>query len=377
MKISQTTRNRMKQISIFFALVLLCLPFTTNADFLKEAKRKSPLKNKSSASVYELQKTYHKIYEQYRDSVVFISTQRIVKVRYRNPYVHPFFRDFFENELRRMPRTRRFRGLGTGFIISSDGYICTNYHVVKNINSITVIINKRRYRARLVGSDKLLDIALLKIKGRKFKPVYFGNSDKVKIGDLVVAIGNPFGFDKTFTSGIISATGRNLRRSGTTLIQTDTSINKGNSGGPLINLDGEVIAVNSMIYSKTGGNLGIGFAIPINRAVESLIQLKKYGKIKRGYIGVYMGYLSKRYARRKGLRHNYGVLIRRVRRGGPAYKAGIRAGDIILAVNKTRVRRPRHLQIAIMKVKIGRVVKITAWRNGRRVIFWVKIISRS
>jgi serine protease Do len=260
-------------VSIVSLSILFYCAFKDNS-FLKEVYAESPIKEKNkNRTVYELQDTFREIYELYKDSVVFISTEKTVRIE--NPFYNdPFLRRFFD--IPNLPDTQKQRGLGTGFIISSDGYICTNHHVVAGMDVVKVKINGKEYNAKIVGSDKFVDIALLKIDGvRDLKPVYFGDSDKVRIGDWAIAIGNPFGLDRTFTVGVISAVARkDVDQMGNSHLQTDASINPGNSGGPLINIDGEVIGVNRMIYSQTGGNLGIGFAIPINTAKYVLEELK-------------------------------------------------------------------------------------------------------
>jgi Trypsin-like serine proteases, typically periplasmic, contain C-terminal PDZ domain len=277
-----------------------------------------------------------------------------------------------------MPQNTKSQGLGTGFIISSDGYICTNHHVVQNVDTVTVTVADKSYEAEIIGSDAVTDIALLKIKGKGvFKPVYFGNSEDVKVGDFVLAIGNPFGLDKTFTSGVVSGTGRKqLDEMGNSHIQTDAAINQGNSGGPLINLDGEVIGVNRAIYSSTGGNIGIGFAIPVNSAKDTLIELKKYGKVKRGYIGVGMSPLTEDIAKKLGLNNNQGVLVGNVIKDGPAAKAGVRPGDVITMIDDKVIAEGSSLVQTINSKKIGTSVKVTVWRNKAKEIITVTIRER-
>jgi serine protease Do len=201
-----------------------------------------------------LQEAFRSVYELYQDSVVFITTEEYVRVA---PSGDSLFAWLFGGQVRRQVQ------MGTGFIIRPDGYICTNHHVIAGKNRILVKVAGKAYQARIIGSNRELDIALLKIQGDGFKSVHFGNSDETRVGDWAIAIGNPFGLDRTFTVGVVSAIGRDVgdRQS---YIQTDASINPGNSGGPLINLDGEVIGMNRMIYSQTGSSAGIGFAIPIN-----------------------------------------------------------------------------------------------------------------
>ena len=347
--------------------------------FFREAETPSPLKNKFE-SVKALQNAYRGIYNEYKDSVVFISTEKTVKVRYRHPFMDdPFFRQFFgPRRKQRGPRTRKARGLGTGFIISSDGYICTNHHVIAKMDSVTVRINHKDYKAKVIGSDKLIDIALLKIKGKgKFKPVHFGNSDDAKIGDIVLALGNPFGLDRTFTSGIVSATGRRgVDQIGNSHIQTDAAINRGNSGGPLINIDGEVIGVNRAIYSRSEGSIGIGFSIPINIVKNTLEDLKKYGKVKRGYIGVSISPLTREFAKELGLKKPEGALIGGVENNSPAERGGIQEKDVIIMVGKEKIRDYRDLIKVIGKTRIGKTIRITVWRDKKRKNLWITVKER-
>jgi len=365
-------------IVLFIAVISVSQNLTGQSAFLSETENKSPLKKAETSIAHELQNTFHDIYSQYKDSVVFISTEKTLKTKGFNPFMDdPVFREFFglkENA----PKTRKARGLGTGFLISSDGYICTNHHVVQNVDTVTVTIADKSYEAEIIGSDIVTDIALLKVKGKgDFRPVYFGNSDNVKVGDFVLAIGNPFGLDKTFTQGVVSGTGRRqLDESGNSHIQTDAAINQGNSGGPLINLDGEVIGVNRAIYSSSGGNIGIGFAIPVNAAKETLIELKKYGKVKRGYIGVGMGPLTPDVAEKNGLKNNQGVFVGNVIKDSPASSAGMREGDIILMIDGKPVKDGSALIQLINSKKIGTTVKISVWRNNKTEDLSVTIKER-
>jgi len=357
--------KRIFPLIFFISLFITSRDLAGESSFMSETENKSPLKKSETSVVHELQNTFHNIYNQYKDSVVFISTEKTINLKGFNPFMDdPVFREFFglkENA----PKTRKARGLGTGFIITSDGYICTNHHVVQNVDTVTVTVADKSYEAEIIGSDVITDIALLKIRGKGiFKPVYFGNSEDVKVGDFVMAIGNPFGLDKTFTSGVVSGTGRKqLDETGNSHIQTDAAINQGNSGGPLINIDGEVIGVNRAIYSSTGGNIGIGFAIPINSAKEILIELKKYGKVKRGYIGVVMYPFNEDVAKKLGLKNAQGVLVGSVVKDSPAAKAGIRDGDVILMIDDKTIRDVSSLTQTINSKKIGISIKVTIWRN--------------
>lgn len=368
-----------KLAALFFSLALAAAAARADSGFPGETGRESPLRQENRNSpVYELQNTFQKVYEQYKNSVVFISTEKTVQPRYRDPFMDdPFFREFF-GKRGVQPEAQKQKGLGTGFVITSDGYICTNHHVVSNMDSVTVRINNKDYKATLVGSDQLTDIALLKITATgKFTPVYFGNSDRVKIGDMVVAIGNPFGLDKTITTGIISATGRHVYNdTGVSHIQTDASINPGNSGGPLINLDGEVIGMNRMIYSSTGGSLGIGFAIPINTVKETLGQLQKYGKVKRGYIGVQISPLTPEFAKELGLKKPEGALVGAVEKDGPADLAGVRVRDVILRVGGKAIQDYTDLVSFVGKMEIGKNLQVTVWREKAEVNLWVTVKER-
>ena len=311
------------KIKFLIPIVFCCFVFLSLNNFscsqnevpLLGETKDSPLKNKSNTSkALEIQDTFREIYELYKERVVFISTEQTVKVQQHPFFNDPFFREFFgapgQNQGQ---RTQKRTGLGTGFIISSDGYICTNHHVIQGVDKVTVKIENKIYDAAVIGSDEATDIALIKIKSTTaLKPSFLGNSDDVRVGDWAIAIGNPFGFDKSFTVGVVSATGRqdvDLSGASMSLIQTDASINPGNSGGPLININGEVIGINRMIYSQSGGNIGIGFAIPINMAKSVLEQLKLHKKVKRGYIGVQIVPLTEEYAKELGLENKNGGLL--------------------------------------------------------------------
>jgi len=371
-------------LSLFLAAAVALNPAQSGAaDFLTDAASTSPLKDKNkNSAVYELQKAYQEIYEAYKDSVVFISTEKTVVNRFNHPFFNdPFFRDFFGPrgpQGQKKEQKQKQKGLGTGFILSKDGYICTNHHVVDQMDSVTVMVNDKEYKAEIIGSDALTDIALLKIKGdTSFKPVFLGDSDRVKVGDISVAIGNPFGLDKTITTGIISATGRKeIDSIGLSHIQTDASINPGNSGGPLINLDGEVIGVNRMIYSNSGGSLGIGFAIPVNTAKKVLVQLKDHGKVKRGYIGVQISPLTEEYSKELGLEKPGGALVGGVENSGPAEKGGLKEGDVIVKLNDEQITDYKDLLDIVSNSEIGKTIKITVWRDKKQLNFWVTVIER-
>jgi serine protease Do len=375
---------------LFIPIVLSCFIFLSLNNFscshnevpLLGDTKDSPLKNKSNTQkALEIQDTFREIYELYKERVVFISTEQTVKVQ-QNPFFDdPFFREFFGAPgQKQMPKTQKRTGLGTGFIISSDGYICTNHHVIQGVDKVTVKIENKTYDATVVGSDESTDIALIKIKSTTaLKPAYLGNSDTVKVGDWAIAIGNPFGFDKTFTVGVVSATGRHdvdYPGSSLSLIQTDASINPGNSGGPLININGEVIGINRMIYSQSGGNIGIGFAIPINTAKSILEQLKVYKKVKRGYIGVQIVPLTEEYAKELGLKDNKGALVGAVVENSPAAKGGLQIGDLIVMINDKKIETYADLLDIVAKTEIGKSLKIQVTRKKEIINLFITVAER-
>lgn len=338
----------------------------------------SPLRKEAeSARACEIQDTFRKIFNLYKDRVVFINTEQTVRIRQHPFFDDPFLREFF-GQGPGGARVERRTGLGSGFILSGDGYICTNYHVVAGVDKITVGINDKTYRAIVVGMDERTDIALLKINpDQKLKPVYLGDSDRVNVGDWAVAIGNPFGLDRTFTVGVVSAIGRrDVDLMGGSHIQTDASINPGNSGGPLINIYGEVIGINRMIYSQTGGYMGIGFAIPINTARSILEQLKTHKKITRGYIGVSIAQITEEYARDLGLASAEGAFVGEVLQGSPAERAGIRVGDVIIKIDGKKISTYRDLLKIVGETPIGQTLTVTVWRDRKMINIFVRVGER-
>ncbi len=279
------------------------------------------------------------------------------------------FEFFRRNEGNRNSAPRKQAAAGSGFIIGADGIIVTNHHVVKDASEIFVILeDKRRFKANVIGSDAGADLAVLKIdtKGEKLPILSFGNSDKARIGDWVIAIGNPWGLGGTVTAGIISARGRDIdRQSFVDFIQTDAPINQGNSGGPLFNLDGEVIGINTAIYSKTGGSIGLGFSIPSNQAKKTISQLQEFGTTKRGWLGVSIQSVSKEIAEGLGLDEAKGALISKVHQKSPAAKAGIMAGDIILNFNDEKVPNSTQLRRMVASSNVGIKVPLKIWRNNK------------
>ncbi|HPE62083.1 MAG TPA: DegQ family serine endoprotease [Thiolinea sp.] len=256
---------------------------------------------------------------------------------------------------------------GSGFILSADGYVVTNHHVVDGSDDITVKLNDRReFKARLIGSDKRSDVALLKIEASGLPTLKIGDSSQLEVGEWVLAIGSPFGFESSATSGIVSATGRSLPNdSYVPFIQTDVAINPGNSGGPLFNLDGEVIGINSQIYSRSGGFMGVSFAIPVNMAMDVIGQLKDKGKVSRGWIGVYIQEVDQELARSFGMTTPSGALVAQVMKDGPSGKV-LQTGDVILTFNNKPVRSAATLPSMVGTTHAGQEVPLTILRNKAR-----------
>ncbi len=326
--------------------------------------------------------------EQLQPAVVNISTTQKVRVN-NNPFAGTPFDGLFGNRRGRGnggATTRQAQSLGSGFIISADGYVVTNNHVVApgnrnaTIESITVIMPDRtEYEAKLVGRDAASDIAVLKINAKNDLPfVKFGDSEGARVGDWVIAIGNPFGLGGTVTTGILSAIHRNTGQGGAydRFLQTDASINRGNSGGPMFDLNGNVIGINNAIISPTGGNVGIGFAIPAEVAVPIVNTLKKGEKIERGYLGVQISPLSEDLADSLGLRKDRGEFVQRVEPNEGAAKAGIQAGDVIVKVNGKEVTPDQTLSYLVANVPVGSSVPIELLRDGKTLKVSAKLGKR-
>ncbi|MSQ50487.1 MAG: DegQ family serine endoprotease [Betaproteobacteria bacterium] len=287
-----------------------------------------------------------------------------------NDPLNDFFRRFIPRQPEpgqgQGPRQFESRSLGSGFVISGDGFILTNAHVVNNADEITVKLNdKREFKARVIGADARTDVALLKIEATGLFAVRFGDSNKLKVGEWVLAIGSPFGFDNTVTAGIVSAKGRNLPQENfVPFIQTDVAINPGNSGGPLFNMRGEVVGINSQIYSRTGTFMGLSFAIPIDVAMDVQGQLRSAGRVQRGRIGVVIQEVSRELAESFGLAKPVGALVNGVEKGGPAEKAGVLSGDIITKFNGKPVENSSDLPRIVGGTRPGISVPMEIYRKG-------------
>ncbi|HEY7219733.1 MAG TPA: DegQ family serine endoprotease [Candidatus Binatia bacterium] len=316
--------------------------------------------------------------------VVNISTTQVSEARgsqqeFGNPFgeedpFNDFWRRFFGGPMPRGPQ--RQRSLGSGFVIDSDGSILTNNHVVENASKIVVkLSDDQEYEAKIIGRDQKTDIAVIKINAKGNLPAAnLGDSDKLEVGEWVVAIGNPFGLDSTVTSGIVSAKGRHIGQGPyDNFIQTDASINPGNSGGPLLNLRGEVIGINTAIFSRTGGNIGIGFAIPINLVKEVLPQLRGKGKVTRGYLGVLIQKVTPEIAESLGMERGYGALVANVSKDGPADKAGVKVGDVITEFDGKEVKDSGDLPIIVARTPVDKRVKMKVLRDKKEAVLNVAV----
>ena len=275
------------------------------------------------------------------------------------------FKHFFGEQGEEQPEPFDAQSLGSGFVVSSDGYVLTNYHVVKDAEEVIVRLSDRRELvAKVMGSDERSDLALLKVEAKDLPVVKIGRSDKTKVGEWVLAIGSPFGFDHTVTAGIVSAIGRHLPRENyVPFIQTDVAINPGNSGGPLFNLNGEVIGINSQIYSRTGGFMGLSFAIPIDMAMSVVDQIKSQGRVSRGWLGVLIQDVTRELAESFGMDKPKGALVAKVLPGSPAEAAGFQVGDVIVEFNGREVKTSSALPPVVGVTKIGEKTPVKIIRN--------------
>jgi serine protease Do len=333
-------------------------------------------------SFAQFERGYADLVEKLLPSVVSIATSQIIERRTGSipelPEGHPFndmFEDFFGNQ---MPKRENMTGLGSGFIISPEGYVVTNNHVISGADQITVIFNNGidEVPAELVGTDPKTDIAVLKIDPNKvdIENVTWGDSSNSRVGDIVLAIGNPLGLGGTVTSGIISSINRDIGSGPyVDFIQTDAPINRGNSGGPLFNLDGEVIGINSMIISQTGGSVGLGFSIPANTAKLIVEQIISFGQAKRGWLGVQIQDLTPEFSESLGYDSTEGAFVASVSPESPAAKSNIQAGDIIIEFDGKKISSFKDLPKVVAETPIGNEVKVSVWRNGGLIEITVKI----
>lgn len=336
-------------------------------------------------SIINLQEKLRQIADKESKPVVFISTEKTVKQQSYDP-----FEFFFNNRGGRpTPKEREFKqsALGSGFLYHKKGdeyFIITNSHVVDGMDTVKVTLDdQKEYEAAIVGSDSDVDIAVIKIKTKDNLPLAkIGDSSNIRTADLVMAIGNPYGLSHSVTFGIISAIGRpspdNTKPGFTNFIQTDAAINPGNSGGPLLNISGEVIGINTMIYSQSGGSVGIGFAIPINIAKNIADQLITIGKSEHGWIGITFRELNEGEAEKLGLKkQQFGMLVMQVEKDGPADKAGIQSGDVLLKIGKQKLSRSHDLTVTVGSAKPGDKLPVTIMRDGKTLEKTIVIGKRS
>lgn len=358
---------------------LLCLTLGFSLALLPG--KASPLRAQTSPILPTAPGSFSDLVKEARQSVVNISTVKIIKGRGLPFFGRPFsqndpFHDFFERFFKdQIPKDFRQKSLGSGFIIDKDGFILTNNHVVEKTDEIRVrLANEKEFSAKIIGRDPKTDLALIHIEtDEPLNPLPLGDSDKLEVGDWVVAIGNPFGLQHTVTAGIVSAKYRKIGAgSYDNFIQTDASINLGNSGGPLLNTNGEVIGINSAIYSRSGGSIGIGFAIPVNMAKDLLPQLKR-GKVVRGWLGVMIQKITPELKEKLRLEDDRGALVADVTPGGPAEKTGIKRGDVIISFDEKEIREMNELPFIVASTPVEKVVDVKVIRKGKEKTFKVKI----
>lgn len=356
--------------TLMFVFACLVLPFQplqarSLPDFV-------PLVEENAAAVVNISTTLKK--NEHHSQIQGHGRPNIPDIPEDSPF-YDFFNKFFGEVPGDMAPNQQRTSLGSGFIMSDDGYIITNNHVVKDADEIIVRLNDRReFVAEVIGADERSDIAVLKIEGKKLPTLKLGDSSSLKVGEWVLAIGSPFGFDHSVTQGIISAMGRSLPNENyVPFIQTDVSINPGNSGGPLFNLQGEVIGVNSQIYSRTGGFMGMSFAIPVNVVKDVYQQLKEEGHVSRGWLGVLIQDVTRELAESFGMKKPHGALVAKVLSGSPAEKAGFMVGDVIVSFNSDKIGVSSDLPPMVGSTKVGRSVPVEVIRHGEPVSLQVKI----
>ena len=379
-----TSLSKKRNVQIIIVLTIFTLlyfiqgeVFGDKEDIVREinANSKNSLVQNDDDSLevaLAVQKAIRNVATSVSPSVVNIRSERIVKNQKRERKKTPFdFFEFFDDDFFGQRGPQKQQSLGSGFVISKKGYIVTNNHVVEKADEITILFSdEREYKGKIVGRDARTDIAVIKIDPKHNLPATpLGNSDNVSVGDFAIAIGNPFGLKGTFTVGVISARGRDSVDADAGLknyIQTDASINQGNSGGPLLNIRGEAIGMNTAIYSTTGGSIGIGFAIPMNIVKRVVTSLIEKGVVERGYLGITISPISKDVAKYLNVDKKEGIFVQDVESDSPAEKAGIKAGDVILRVDGKQVKTVSQLQRIISSYKMGHKTSIDILRKGKK-----------
>ncbi|WP_165780258.1 MULTISPECIES: S1C family serine protease [Leptospira] len=357
---------------VILSPILYCGTGNDSALFLNAKSDREP--SASAKAAVSIQKAFEEVYENVSPSVVLIATEGTVNVP---QYNDPFQEFFYGPQGRVRNQKRKVSGLGSGFILNKEGYILTNDHVVRNFDKFKVVFKnvKEPVSAKLIGTDPMIDVALLKVEANQdLQPIEIGDSSAVKVGDWAIAIGAPFGLEQSMTVGVISKVGRGgIDNSGVHYIQTDAAINQGNSGGPLLDINGRVVGINRMIVSPSGGSIGLGFAIPINEAKAIVEELKSGGKVKRARLGVALDDLTEETAKELKLSGPEGAFVRQVQNGSAAAEAGIDVEDVILEIDGTKIKNANDVVSKIRASKVGQRVSIVVFRKGQILKISVKL----
>ncbi|TGK47426.1 PDZ domain-containing protein [Leptospira kanakyensis] len=359
-------------LGTFLSPILTCGNSSENPLQLKAdgTDKLSPAQTQAVA----LEDAFQEVFDKVSPSVVSIATERTVNVQQHPFSGDPYFDHFFGRPGGGSGRVMKQKqtGLGSGIVLNEEGYIMTNHHVIKDMDKLTVKFkNQKTFEAKLIGSDETMDIALLKIDAPKgtLRPIVLADSGKVKVGNWAIAIGAPLGFEHSFTVGVVSAVQRGgIDSSGLSYIQTDAAINQGNSGGPLLNIRGEVIGINRMIASQSGGSVGIGFTIPINEARRVAEEIKTNGKVTRPWIGVGLDAINEEDVEQLKLKDTKGAIVRQIMKGSPADKAGLKLFDVIVEMGGKQIQTPEELIGFVRSSKIGKRIEIKIIRNKNEIL---------